>query len=187
MVDTAERILDSAQTLVQLRGYNGFSYADISADLALSKPSIHHHFPSKALLALALVERYRRRFEVARQPLDDPSLSPSQKLAGYGDLFARTFADSGRMCLCGVFATDSSSLPTGVREVTAAFFGDQLQWVADVLAGSGKSRPEARRCAEAFLAGLEGSLLLARANAGDAADASQVVPSVSRTLISALL
>jgi len=45
MVNTAERILDTAQALAQVRGYNGFSYADISAELAITKPSIHHHFP----------------------------------------------------------------------------------------------------------------------------------------------
>jgi len=64
---TADRILDSAQTLVQVRGYNGFSYADISAELSITKPSIHHHFPTKAALAEALIARYRERFAVARK------------------------------------------------------------------------------------------------------------------------
>jgi len=66
MADTAERILDTAQALAQVRGYNGFSYADISAELAITKPSIHYHFPSKAELAEALIARYRQRFAAAR-------------------------------------------------------------------------------------------------------------------------
>ena len=69
MADTAERILDTAQALAQVRGYNGFSYADISAELAITKPSIHYHFPSKARLAEALIARYRRRFAAALSSL----------------------------------------------------------------------------------------------------------------------
>ena len=54
MATMAERILDTAQALAQVRGYNGFSYADISAELAITKPSIHYHVPSKADLAEAI-------------------------------------------------------------------------------------------------------------------------------------
>ena len=80
MVSTAERILDTAQALAQVRGYNGFSYADISAEVGITKPSIHHHFPSKAQLAEALIARYRRRFAAARQEIDDASAGVRERL-----------------------------------------------------------------------------------------------------------
>jgi TetR/AcrR family transcriptional repressor of nem operon len=35
---------------LQTRGYNGFTYADIAAELGIAKASLHHHFASKALL-----------------------------------------------------------------------------------------------------------------------------------------
>ena len=54
MATMAERILDTAQALAQVRGYNGFSHADVSAELAITKASIHYHFPGKADLAEAL-------------------------------------------------------------------------------------------------------------------------------------
>ena len=46
--DTAQRILDIAERLVQTRGFNGFSYADIAGALAVTKASLHYHFPTKA-------------------------------------------------------------------------------------------------------------------------------------------
>jgi len=46
--DTAERILDIAQDLIQRRGFNAFSYHDIAAPMGIRKASIHYHFPSKA-------------------------------------------------------------------------------------------------------------------------------------------
>ena len=108
-----------------MRGYNGFSYADISAELAITKPSIHYHFPSKAELAEALIARYRQRFAAARQEVDDAAAGARERLAGYARLYAEVFTDGGRMCLCGVFAADAASLPPGVRRATAAFFDDQ--------------------------------------------------------------
>ena len=35
--DTATRVLDSAERLVQTRGFNGFSYADVAAELGISE------------------------------------------------------------------------------------------------------------------------------------------------------
>lgn len=199
MARTATRILDSAQALAQARGYNGFSYADISAELGVSKPSIHHHFPSKARLAEALVARYRQRFDDARAPYDDPTLPVRARLEGYADLYAEVFTDGGRMCLCGVFAADAASLPAGAQQATAAFFDDQLRWVAGLFRTAGRPPARARATAQAYLAALEGALLLARAGAQiprpperdglpqqpDRPDA--VVLTVSRTLLDALL
>ena len=60
---TAEAILDCARTLIVTGGYNAFSYADIASVVGIRKPSIHHHFPSKAALATVLVTRYREAAE----------------------------------------------------------------------------------------------------------------------------
>lgn len=197
MPSTAERILDSAQALAQTRGYNGFSYADISAELAITKPSIHHHYPSKARLAEALIERYRERFTAAREPFEDVAVDARERLLGYAELYAEVFSDGGRMCLCGVFAADAASLPPAARRATAAFFVDQQHWVASTLLGAGVPPARADRAAQAFLAALEGALLLARAERGattagaagaptdDSSD--DIVPAVAATLLDALL
>ena len=68
--DTATRILDSAERLVQQRGFNGFSYADVASELGITKASLHYHFSSKAELGEALIARYAERFtgELATAP-----------------------------------------------------------------------------------------------------------------------
>ena len=40
---TASKILDVAERLVQVRGFNGFSYADIAAELHITKAALHYH------------------------------------------------------------------------------------------------------------------------------------------------
>jgi len=54
---TRKRILDIAEKLILTRGYNGFSYQDISETIGIRKASIHYHYPLKE----NLVERYTRK------------------------------------------------------------------------------------------------------------------------------
>ena len=58
--DTAERILDVAEELLRTRGFNAFSYADVAAELGITKASLHYHFPGKGELGNALVNRLPR-------------------------------------------------------------------------------------------------------------------------------
>ncbi|MFX5555137.1 TetR/AcrR family transcriptional regulator, partial [Acinetobacter baumannii] len=61
---TADDILACARSLIIAGGYNGFSYADIADVVGIRKPSIHHHFPSKAELVKKLVETHRAQTEL---------------------------------------------------------------------------------------------------------------------------
>jgi TetR/AcrR family transcriptional repressor of nem operon len=71
--NTADEILDLAETLIQARGCNAFSYQDIADKLGIRKASIHYHFPSKSDLGISVIERYTGRCgaaleEIARDP-----------------------------------------------------------------------------------------------------------------------
>jgi TetR/AcrR family transcriptional repressor of nem operon len=59
------RILDTAERLVQARGFNGFSYADVADELDVTKASVHSHFAGKADLGESLISRYAARFAEA--------------------------------------------------------------------------------------------------------------------------
>ena len=67
---TRSRILDIGERLVQVRGFNGFSYADVAAEMSVTKASLHYHFPSKADLGEAIVARYAERFADALVSID---------------------------------------------------------------------------------------------------------------------
>lgn len=45
--DTRAAILDIAERLVQERGFNGFSYADVAVELGITKAALHYHFPGR--------------------------------------------------------------------------------------------------------------------------------------------
>ena len=77
--DTATRILDVAERLVQVRGFNAFSYADVAAELQITKAALHYHFASKADLGSALVARYTGDFIDALEGIDRTDGSAMQK------------------------------------------------------------------------------------------------------------
>jgi TetR/AcrR family transcriptional repressor of nem operon len=164
--DTATQILDVAERLVQERGFNGFSYADVAAELGVSKAALHYHFRGKAELGEALIERYAARFADALVAVDGRDLVAHRKLQAYAQLYAEVFRDD-RMCLCGMLAADYATLPDPMRERVVRFFDDNENWLAQVLddgraTGTLRFQGSARTVARTLVGGLEGAMLVAR-------------------------
>jgi len=163
---TAERILDVAEGLVQSRGFNGFSYADVAEALGISKAALHYHFPGKAELGEALIARYASRFGDALVAVDRDEPDGPAKLRAYARLYADVFQDD-RMCLCGMLAADYATLPDPMRERVVRFFDDNERWLARVLEagrsdGTLRFHGSSRSVARTLVGGLEGAMLIAR-------------------------
>lgn len=168
---TADRILDTAERLVQVRGFNAFSYADVSKTLGIQKASLHHHFATKADLGLALVDRYRRTFRGALVEIESASDDAVVRLDRYADLYGSALRKK-RMCLCGMLAADVATLAKGMRQSVAAFFVENEAWVGRVLdagrsAGSLEYAGATAPMAALFVGSFEGAMLVARVS-GDA-------------------
>ena len=169
--DTPQRILDIAERLVQTRGFNGFSYADIAEALEVTKASLHYHFPSKAELGRRLMERYEAAFLHALKGIDAGGGSARARLKRYARIYADVLRD-GRMCLCGMLASDYATLPKPMKEEVKHFFDVNEQWLVAVLergrkAGSLGFKGPALDLARVLVGSLEGAMMLARSY-GDA-------------------
>ncbi|HEY7830650.1 MAG TPA: TetR/AcrR family transcriptional regulator [Solirubrobacteraceae bacterium] len=163
---TRSRILDVAERLVQVRGFNGFSYADVAAELALTKASLHYHFPGKAELGEALMTRYAERFAEALSVIDGDIAEAPAKLDGYAGLYADVLRER-RMCLCGMLAAEYETLAAPIRDAVIAFLDDSELWLEGVLEQGRKDASlrfsgSARETARSIVSGLEGAMLVAR-------------------------
>lgn len=168
--DTAELTLDVAEHLVQVRGFNGFSYADIADELSISKASLHYHFRSKAQLGQALIERYGARFAEALERIDRDAGNARAKLEAYVNIYARVLRGD-RMCLCGMLAAEYETLPKAMADAVAGFFRDNEAWLTKVLAqgrmdGSLSVKVTPSQASQMILSGLEGAMLIARTDGG---------------------
>jgi TetR/AcrR family transcriptional repressor of nem operon len=164
--DTATRILDSAEHLVQDRGFNGFSYADVAAELGITKASLHYHFAGKTELGQALIARYTERFAAALEAISAALPDAPSRLDAYAGLYAEVLRGQ-RMCLCGMLAADYATLPEHIREGVLAFFDDNEAWLEDVLEqgradGSLEFDVPPREAARLIISALEGAMLVAR-------------------------
>jgi len=166
--DTREKILGTAQLLAQRRGFNAFSYADIAEEVGVRKASIHHHFPSKDDLELALVQRYRQQFAGQLERIDREEATGPARLRAYAGLYRATL-EGGAICLCGMMASDIQALPDALRQPLRDFFEEQAAWLAGVL-DTGRRHGEfaflgpASRRAQLVLAALQGGLIIAHAS-----------------------
>src|SRR3954465_11585252 len=118
--DTAQRILDVAEELVQTRGFNAFSYADVAAQLKMTKASLHYHYPGKAELGQALITRYADRFDQALDDINRDEPDAHAKLEAYADLYAGVLRNE-RMCMCGVLAAEYPTLPAAMQSEVVRF------------------------------------------------------------------
>ena len=163
---TRSRILDAGERLVQVRGFNGFSYADVAAELDLTKASLHYHFPSKAELGEALIARYAERFAQALAAIDANVTHAPAKLDAYASLYTEVLREE-RMCLCGMLAAEYQTLPDPIRDAVVAFLVDNEAWLALVLEdgredGSLRFSNTPADTARSIVSGLEGAMLVAR-------------------------
>jgi len=167
--NTAEKLVDGATQMIMLGGYNGFSYADLAERYGIRKPSIHHHFPSKVDLVVAVVERGRARIRAQISALVDSSPVAMDQLQMYTGYWERCIKDqSAPFCLAGVLAAELPSLPDQIAVAVRAHFADLAEWLQNVLTlgvrqGSMRLELPPKEETENFMAAVYGAMLVARA------------------------
>ncbi|MEO6926322.1 MAG: TetR/AcrR family transcriptional regulator [Rhodanobacter sp.] len=183
---TAARVMDVAEALIQQRGYRGFSFDEVAQVVGIRKPSVHHHFHTKADLVAALARRYTERFESALAAIDVARRDPLMRLKSYVRLFATTYAQDGRLCVCGMLGAEADALPDGVADAVASFFKLNLAWLTAAFrdaqrSGQMTSAQRAAALAELMLSTLEGAMVVGRGARGGGGPAA-----TGRTLLSSL-
>lgn len=161
--DIRSEVVDAATRTLQTRGTNGLSYGSIAQDLGIRASSIHHHFPGKSDLLVAVVAHYRARFREQAEAL--AGTTPRDRLEADATLFLAA-AQRELMCLCAAAAGDREGIDAATRTrsppsstARASVFTQAIEAI-----DTDQLKPDlgADGFAKAFVAALEGALLLAR-------------------------
>jgi TetR/AcrR family transcriptional repressor of nem operon len=183
---TSDDILACARTLIASGGYNGFSYADIADVVGIRKPSIHHHFPSKADLVKTLAARYREAAEEGLATLETSISAPLEQLRAYIGYWQACIGDaSAPFCVCALLASEMPILPEEVALEIRLYFRFLSGWLTNVLVrgveqGAIVLRNAPRVEAEAFMATVHGAMLSARAYGDTSIFATVMHPQLER-------
>jgi TetR/AcrR family transcriptional repressor of nem operon len=165
----AAEILACARSLLSQRGYNGFSYADISDAVGISKASVHHHFASKAALVRSVLVDYRASAVVGLAALDQQFPDPLARLQHWvGWWHACLRERTLPFCVCAMLATEMPAIPPEVSVEVRGHFDDLSAWLARALesgAATGQLRLESAPTVEALalMAAIHGAMVSARA------------------------
>ncbi|OAI46490.1 hypothetical protein AYO45_01735 [Gammaproteobacteria bacterium SCGC AG-212-F23] len=156
-------ILDLAQEMMQKRGYNGFSYADISEAVGIRKASIHHYFPSKASMGVAVIRRYRKIFNGHLENIDKEEKNWLNRVNKYTKLYEPVLLEN-KLCLCGMLAADIETLPKILKKEIRDFFVDNVDWLSNNLKLHYKniSKKRLSELSWKIIASLQGAIMMAR-------------------------
>ena len=161
-------ILNLAESFLQDKGFNGFSYAHIASELGVKNAAIHYHFPTKEDLSIAVIQRYRERFRLWINNSRVKDLSHEEKLDWFFSIYTDTRADKGKVCLVGSMEAEFNSIPDGLQGEVQALHKELLKWLETTLsegrdAGAFQFKGEPADKAALILSTLQGALQMARA------------------------
>ena len=165
--DTREQIMDRAGQLLMSRGFNGFSYRDISSHLGVKNAAVHYHFPAKSDLAMALIDEYRKVLRAGTSEFMAYGGSALQQLEGFFAFSAKQCHVGRCICPFGAFSVDFNELPEDIRKATKIFMDETIMWLTRVMEVGRTSNEfsfagDARAKALTILAGLQGARQMAR-------------------------
>jgi TetR/AcrR family transcriptional repressor of nem operon len=131
----AAEIAACARALISTRGYNGFSYADIAEAVGISKPSVHHHFPSKAELVRSVVAAYREEARVGLAALNRRIPDPLERLRAWLGFWHACLHDRTLpFCICAMLAIEMPVIPAGIGVEVRGHLDDLCGWLEALLA-----------------------------------------------------
>ena len=162
-MNTKEKILACAERLIQLNGYNGFSYKHIAEEIGIKTSSIHYHFDSKEVLANEVIGFHLEKLLAVIERLDgNNALDAKDKLLqAVSAIYTLTYYDHNKMCLAGMLASDVNAIPESIRQRITQFFDVLRTWLTKEISNRLTSE-QASFEAQVILSQLEGGLLLAR-------------------------
>ncbi|MBP1719983.1 MAG: TetR/AcrR family transcriptional regulator [Deltaproteobacteria bacterium] len=166
--DTKIEILDLAENFLRDRGFNGFSYANISSALKIKNAAVHYYFPGKADLGVAVIQRARERFANWAQDQTIVSKTPAEKLEAFFRRYLKFLEAGKQVCLGGALETDFKTLPSTMQVETQKFASEILAWIEEVLVDGQEKRVlnfpgKAKDQAILILSSLQGALQMTRA------------------------
>ncbi len=155
--EKAQEILNAAELRMRQGGFDAVSYRDLAAAVGIKASSVHYHFPQKADLGRAVVERYTTKLLAFLGPPDDPSESAKTRIVRLCAAYQHALIHEEVPCLCCVLGAESLDLPSVVSEAVSHFFVQMIDWTEQALG----DRSDAEALAKYLISTLQGTMITA--------------------------
>ncbi|ABR91557.1 transcriptional regulator, TetR family [Janthinobacterium sp. Marseille] len=134
---TKSNIVLLAKRLIKTRSYLGFSFQDIANEIGLKKASLHHHFPSKEMLGVEIIQEMRSSFDDWSESI---SIVPEKKLDAYFKKFRDAVKVGEEMCPAGGLASAWSCVGEEMRFAARDLRSAHIMFLTNAIAGINRQR-----------------------------------------------
>jgi len=176
-----ERILQEAEHIIHLKGFNSASMDEIAKASGMTKANLFHHYVSKADLALAVLDFKIAEFRRKVEPLCAQE-APEKAVGLMFEQAAGFFGGNGCKagCFVGNIALEMSDRDEVFRERVGRFFSEWAASMTECLerckaSGYFRASLDSRAAAETIVSLYEGTIMMARSQR-DATIFSRVGP-----------
>ncbi len=162
--DSRARMVRSAASLIRSRGASATSISEVLADSGAPRGSIYHHFPDGKEQLEADAIRWTSERVLAHQRACRATTA-SGVLECFIDMWRQVVLASGGKAGCVVAGVAVDTMPDAetLMGVVRATFQSWVDLLSEQLRATGLPAERARRVAMTTLAGMEGALILCRA------------------------
>ncbi|MGN6418499.1 MAG: TetR/AcrR family transcriptional regulator [Pseudobacter sp.] len=124
---TKDRIVELSRNAIQSLGYHSFNYRQIADELKIKNAAIHHYFPAKEDLGVAVVEKDLEDFKGMITRLG--SAAPSKRIEAFLKAYAGYFENGQKLCVIGTFCSTYSSIPEKIATVSKTYMDTLTSWL----------------------------------------------------------
>jgi len=180
--DSRASMVRGAASLIRTRGLNATSFSDLLAESGAPRGSIYHHFPKgKAQLAEDAIRWTSER--VLAHQRECRATTPGGVLDCFVDMWRQVVLTSrgAAGCVVAGVAIDTTADDRATIDLVRATFRSWVDLLGKQLGSVGVPARRASRIAVATVAGMEGALILCRAE-GSSAPLETVAAELRRLL-----
>lgn len=129
---TREKILELGENLIRTKGYNAFSYQDISSELGIKNAAIHYYFPSKKNLGTSIIKTNIQRFEEMVENMESRQFDEWQQLEAFIKIYIKSHREQ-KKCVVGAFSPDFNTLDESTQKELKKMVAMILEWLSLLL------------------------------------------------------
>jgi Transcriptional regulator len=129
---TREKILELGENLIRTKGYNAFSYQDISSELGIKNAAVHYYFPTKENLGTSIVKTNIQRFEEMVDNMSSRHFDEKQQLSTFVKLYIKSHREH-KKCIVGSLSPEYNTLNESTQQELKKMIELILQWLTSLL------------------------------------------------------
>jgi len=165
-VSTRDKIIRLGRDFIQKMGYHSFRYQLIAKELNIKNAAVHHYFPAKEDLGVAVIEKDRSDFldliEAGKEQ------SAKEKTEVLLTMYANYCLSGKNLCIIGACTSIYSELPPKMEKAANEYIDTIESWLTDVLReglqkGEFRSEQTPENIAALWISTLPGALQVAQA------------------------